>query len=234
MIVSHEHRFIFVRTRKTAGTSVEIALSGMLGEDAVITSLSPRDEALRRQWRGREPQNHLEPGRRPAPGCPVLPGPGAGVRYYNHMAAADIRELVGHQVWQRYFTFCFERNPWDKVVSLYYHRYRTEPRPGIHRFLQSGEAADALNWPLYTEHGRPIVDLVGHYEDLDRDLRTALAQVGLAVPKELPQAKTVFRPAGRPYWRELGRRERAEIGELFRDEIAWHGYAWQDGTERTC
>ena len=48
MIASHQHRFIFLKTRKTAGTSVEIALSKVCGPDDVITEISPEDEELRR------------------------------------------------------------------------------------------------------------------------------------------------------------------------------------------
>ncbi|MEL6382956.1 MAG: chondroitin 4-O-sulfotransferase, partial [Cyanobacteria bacterium J06626_18] len=31
MIISHEYKFIFLKTRKTAGTSIEIALSKFCG-----------------------------------------------------------------------------------------------------------------------------------------------------------------------------------------------------------
>ena len=52
MIVSHEHRFIFLKTKKTAGTSLELALSQLCGPDDVITPLAPTDEALRAGGRG--------------------------------------------------------------------------------------------------------------------------------------------------------------------------------------
>ena len=53
MIASHAHRFIFLKTRKTAGTSVEIALSKACGPDDVITVTSPEDEELRTAAGGR-------------------------------------------------------------------------------------------------------------------------------------------------------------------------------------
>ncbi|MER7477408.1 hypothetical protein ABTX60_07095 [Streptomyces sp. NPDC126510] len=49
----HNAGLIFVRTRKTAGTSVEIALSRHAGQRDIITSKSPRDEALRATEGGR-------------------------------------------------------------------------------------------------------------------------------------------------------------------------------------
>ena len=48
VIISHRHRFIFIKTGKTAGTSVEIALSKFCGPEDVITPISPEDEATRK------------------------------------------------------------------------------------------------------------------------------------------------------------------------------------------
>src|SRR3972149_2177310 len=46
MIVSHSHRFIFIKTRKVAGTSVDLFLSQFCGEEDIVTTLGP-DEKLR-------------------------------------------------------------------------------------------------------------------------------------------------------------------------------------------
>src|SRR5262245_1397709 len=55
MIVSHRHRFIFLKSKKTAGTSVELALSAVCDAGDIITPLAqPEDEPLRR---GLSPQN---------------------------------------------------------------------------------------------------------------------------------------------------------------------------------
>ncbi len=57
MIVSHKHQFVFLKTRKSAGTSAEIALSKHCGPDDIITPLSPEDEAMRRDLGYRGAQN---------------------------------------------------------------------------------------------------------------------------------------------------------------------------------
>ena len=102
MIASHRHRFIFLKTRKTAGTSVEIALSKVCGPDDIITEISPEDEALRRAAGGLPPQNFASP---PQPR-----------KAYNHMGAKATRDLVGAEAFDSYFTFAIERNPWDAGV----------------------------------------------------------------------------------------------------------------------
>jgi len=221
VIISHEHRFIFVRTRKTASTTMEILLSKHVGTGDVVTAVCARDEQLRREHGGIGPQNHLLPnagGERVTP-----PGPGPGIRYYNHMPAAQIRDLVGDRIWRSYFTFCFDRNPWEKVVSLYYHRHRVPPRPGLAAFVRGTAAADAYNWPLYTVDDRPIVDFVGRYEEMDACLLKVLRQIGLPEPQQLPRAKTQFRPQ-RDVEERLHGSAVARISELYAAEIAYHGY----------
>jgi hypothetical protein len=47
MIISHEHKFIFLKTRKMAGTSIEIALSRFCGDEDIITPINVPDERLR-------------------------------------------------------------------------------------------------------------------------------------------------------------------------------------------
>ena len=57
MIICHEHKFIFIKTRKTAGTSIETALSKFCGESDSLTSLSSEDEVARKDLGLRGMQN---------------------------------------------------------------------------------------------------------------------------------------------------------------------------------
>lgn len=183
MIVSHEHRFVYVRTRKTGSTSLEIALSRVCGSEDVITSFCGRDEALRLRSGGRPPQNVVERN---------------GVVPFNHMSATDIRRHVGPEVWDEYFTFTVERHPWEKVVSLYFHRYKDpRERPGIDAFLESGESADARNWPLYTREGRVVVDFVGSYDRMPDVVASVGERLGVTLGA-MPGAKSQFRQDRRP------------------------------------
>lgn len=58
MIVSHRHRFIFIKTRKTAGTSIEISLSRYCAPTDIISPVSLDDEPLRGQF-GKCPANYI-------------------------------------------------------------------------------------------------------------------------------------------------------------------------------
>ncbi len=119
VIVSHAHRFIFLKSKKTAGTSMEIALSRVCGLDNIITPISLADEQLRRALGGRPPQHYTVP--------PLE------WRSQPHLSASEVREIVGPDLWGSYFKFSIEQNPWDAVISLYYWRNRHVPRLSLSR-----------------------------------------------------------------------------------------------------
>lgn len=211
MIVSHQHRLIFLKTRKTAGTSVEIALSRICGPDDTITRLTDEDEELRRSLGGRGPQHDQSPP------LPVKP--------FNHMPARGVREVVGEDVWGEYYRFAIERNPWDLVVSQYYWRFRNEEAPPFEEFVRRPvvqKLADK-NARIYRLRGEIAVDRVLRFESLDADLAEVWRDRGLPGEPGLPRAKSYSRPE-RSY-RELYTDETRDlVGGLFAGVIADLGY----------
>jgi hypothetical protein len=200
MIVSHKYRFIFVKTLKTAGTSIEVFLSQHCGPDDVVTPILPHVEPHR-------PRNHEG--------------------FFNHIPAAAIRERVGPAIWDGYFKFCVERNPWDKTLS-YYHMMNAREGGGLSfdRFLDHGDLP--LNFPKYTAAGDPariVVDRVLRYERLTLELGEVFGALGIPFDGSLGvNAKSEYRTDRRPY-REVYTRPQAErVGREFEAERALHGY----------
>lgn len=227
MIVSHRYKFIFIKTSKTAGTSIEIALSRFCGPDDIITPISTVDEKLRQQLGYRGSQHYLAPLAEYRPRD--LPWLLLGVRkkrFFNHISAKRVRAALGPEIWNDYFKFCVERNPWDRLVSLYYWRCKREPRPSLAEFLDSEiPLALKINGErLYRIDGEIAVDRVCRFENLDEELEMVRRHVGIPERLELPHAKAQFRQDRRSYRDILGEAERARIGELFRAEIELLGY----------
>jgi hypothetical protein len=231
MIISHRHRFIFIRTPKTASTSLAFALSAVCGERDVIASVGG-DEPLRAAAGGRPPQNaspafHTWRGVREyrARDWARLFLRGRRPYYYDHMSAAEIRRAMGERIWSDYFTFCFERNPFDKVISYYFWRYRdAELAPTLSDFVQSGEANAMSSFDLYAIDGQIAVDRVFRYEDLDAEFARVVARIGVGGVPKLVRTKSHYRTERRPYGDLLSGDDRRWIEGAFAREIRHFGY----------
>ncbi len=238
MIICHKYRFIFLKTAKTAGTSIEIALSKFCGEDDVITPITAADEEIRTQLGYRGPQNYLadrsEYGLRDW--WRLFYSRREKMRFYNHIPASQARPRIGEEIWNSYYKFCFERNPWDRCISLYYWKYKQEPRPDFTRFLRS-EAPRILKRggiEIYTIDGKVVADRVCKLEHRDAELRAIEKKLGLPGKLELPNAKGNFRKDRRPYQEVLTPEQRAIIDDMFQDEIQLHGYQFDQPVRKAA
>jgi hypothetical protein len=230
LILCHEFKFIFLKTSKTAGTSVEIALSRFCGPNDIITPISVPDEQIRSQLEYRGPQNYQGPLHQESlPGWLkwILQG-GRKNKFFNHIPARKMKPLVEPEIWDSYFKFCIARNPWDRFLSQYYFRCRSEPRPTVAGFLASKDPALLMRdgYNLYTINDRVAVDKICKFEALDEDLEMVRQQLGLPEKLELPQAKSGFRGDKGSYREILSEREREQIAGLFRKEIELLGYTF--------
>ncbi|MEM6484044.1 MAG: sulfotransferase family 2 domain-containing protein [Pseudomonadota bacterium] len=202
MVISHRHKFIFVKTAKTAGTSVEVVLSQICGEEDVVTPFGIEEH-------GHVPRNYYG--------------------YYNHMPAHEIINRVGEEVWAHYLTFTVERNPWDKVVSHYnFVKARHDEHDlAFGTYLKRG--AFPHNLRLYArigDRGTPelLVDSVLQYENLSQQLPALLAHHGVSLPGRLPHAKGQYRDHRVLYESYYNDAQRKLIAHEFEQEIALFGY----------
>jgi len=182
MIVSHRHRFIFLKTAKTAGTSLEIALSGICGPRDILTEISPDDEATRAGLGYRGAQNHLVPWSKLSPrGWARIAVRGSRpIRFVNHTSAADLRAGLPAHVWRDYYKFTIVRNPWDRMVSLYFYMARKyAPMPSFDDYVVRNPERVLDNWRQYTLDGRPALDGVIRFEAFDETIAQVSREAGL-------------------------------------------------------
>ncbi len=227
MIISHKNRFIFIKTEKTAGTSIEIALSKYCGPEDIITPITPEDEAKRKNLGYRGAQNYKIPFAKYSKidFCKAIQQR-SRLAFFNHAGASFIKRYLDKDIWDSYYKFCFERNPWDKVVSWYYWRYKKEPRPPISDFVQSTEANIIKGFELYTISSEIVVDKVFLFENLSQAMEEISAKLGLDEIPSLPKAKSGFRKDKRSYREILSEKDREKIQKVYAREIAYFNYEW--------
>lgn len=225
MIVSHEHRFIFVKTRKTAGTSIEIALSRLCGPRDVITPITPEDEAIRRELGYRGPQNYLQPLRKLSlRDWRARLSAERPMRFFNHMPGPAIRQKLGQKTWSAYYKFTVERNPYDKALSSYYWYTRKRPELSFADWLAATPVERVSNYDMYAVNGALIVDRVLCYENLATEFSQLAAELGLPGSFELPRAKSGLRRDRRSYREILKPDEVRTLQVICAREIALFGY----------
>lgn len=227
MIISHKYKFIFIKTEKTAGTSIEIALSKACGDSDVITPISPEDEATRTSLGHRGPQNFRIPFHRYSfrdwAKCIVRR---KRIEFFNHAGAAFIQRHIEPETWNGYYKFCFERNPWDKAISWYFWNHKSEPRPSLSDFLRSKTTRPPRGLELYTIDGRVVVDKVCRYESLEEDMAAVSAHLRISENVDLPRAKGNVRADRRHYRDVLNHDDQDFIAKAHAKEIALLGYQW--------
>lgn len=227
MIISHSHRFIFVKSLKTAGTSVEAALSGLCSGSDVVTPLGPyafnRDESGRWVHQSMNDAGHEQ-----------------------HEVARSIRASLPAPLWDGYFKFSIARNPWDRALSYFFWAHRQEalaaPRRGLLQALglQGDDFASVRqrfaafvhggalenNDAFYVgDDGRPCVDFVMRYEQLPADFARVCERLGVEAPP-IPRLKTGIRKDRRPYTDYYDESTREAVARIHHNDLRLFGYAF--------
>lgn len=228
MIISHKYQYIFIKTSKTAGTSVEIGLSRFAAASDVITPVAREDERTRRELGYPGPQNVIIPySKYSLKDWFYKLVQNKSKQFYNHMPAYKIKPVVGRRIWERYFKFCVERNPWDRTVSCFYWKTRNRhPAPTLSQFIDSGEVytLKKKGARLYTLNGRIAVNRICRYEDLENELEAVARELKLPHKIKLPRAKAQYRKDRQSYRQLLAPADRDKIARIFAEEIAQFGY----------
>ncbi|HUG71169.1 MAG TPA: sulfotransferase family 2 domain-containing protein [Pirellulaceae bacterium] len=230
MILSHKYKFIFIKTLKTAGTSIETYLSQVCGEDDIVTPIYPHVEPhSARNFAGHfNPLPEIVSNRRNWSNLRQTFGDLCEKKkFYNHIPARLIRSRVPARIWNTYFKFCIERNPWDKTVSHYYmQKYRSNGSLTLEQYFE--QKCFCLNYPIYANHRDDLlVDRVLKFEDLNSSLNSVFSDLNVPFAGTLQiKAKSEYRDQSVPYAKILSDEQRDIIGDVFAKEIEMHGYGF--------
>lgn len=232
MIISHKHKFIFIKTKKTAGTSIEIALSAICGEDDIISPIAPADEKARKNMGVRSAQNYtINPTKWDTDDLMKILSQVDVPTYYNHMPASEIRKYVPDEIWDSYYKFCFERNPFDKVLSLFHwiNKVTDNDYDTLDDFIEDGHLDRIHGFDLYTIGNVVAVDDIYKFEELEESMDRISQKLHLDTPLRLPsyKAKSNTRKDRRHYSEVLTPKQREIIKLAFARELELMDYVFE-------
>lgn len=224
MIISHTHRFIFIKSTKTAGTSIEAALSQHCAGEDVVTELG--DYRHNRDENGNWIHRAMNSS-----------------GFEQEEPAQSLRAKVGEQVWGSYFKFSIARNPWDRAVSSFswHNRRRLKPQTGLMKRL--GLARDDLREirPAFTDFVRNglktndrfyilddelCVDYVIRYEDLQHGYDEVCRRIGVE-STTLPKLKSGIRDADHHYSDYFDSESREIVRQRHAHDVRLFGYTFE-------
>lgn len=204
MIISHTHQFIFIKTRKTAGSTFEHLIAPYLDFKKDICTGSLRDDTPKFN----DPTN------------------GDG-----HAKCGYIRSKFPES-WNRYYKFAVERNPWDKVVSAFFWHKQTKPHLTERGFDHYVATCPLLptDWHHYTIDNEIAVDHIYFYEDQMRLYCQMNFMFGTWI--DIEQLTNTRKKGGlrkdNHYSEMYSDESRERVAEIFSREIKAFNYEYQD------
>jgi hypothetical protein len=234
MIISHRHNFIFMHSLKTAGSSLTISLQPFLGEEDYLSidsfvlddfrslNIIPRPFFSEKRADLLTSEGFVSVGefmrqalsQNSFTGLTMSSGRLFAqyqksslyrhkLRQHGHLSA--VRESFKDEFFG-YYKFALERQPFDKIKSLYRWRWSKRFReggdsgkPSFKEFVMS--LASSLpeqrfkrsyaysSFPIYSVGGDVAVDELGDYSRLPEFVKSVYEKLGLSLVDSLPSAK---------------------------------------------
>ena len=218
MLISHVRKFIYLKTIKTGGTSVEIYFEPWCIEPGKRAGEDVR-EAESSQWGVVGSRGEVDD--------PI---------WYNHTPASRIRELIGEALWREYYKFCVVRNPFDKVVSLFWFT-RSAPVLEVLRHADFSAvrktfaewiklASLPLDRSIYTIGGKVAVDYFVRFETMQAELERVCRRLAIPwEPDRLGRHKSEYRVRGEHFSEYYSVDAAARVRREFAWDLEFFGYS---------
>jgi hypothetical protein len=227
MIISHRYKFIFIKTHKTAGSSMEMALGPLCGPDDIIAPMeSNLGTDIPRNYHATSMLGRAYAKSRLFRKCINRHSPMLGGWYYEHMPAVRVRELVGEDIWNSYHKFCFERNPWAKVVSYYHWKKLGQHRklPPFREYVMEKTNRLPLDARLYFEGDVCLMDEVLDFDNFEVSFLSLCRRLGIPFDGNMPKEKTHINRQPIDHRSYYDEETSARVAECFHREIGLLGY----------
>lgn len=189
MLVSYDHKLIYLKRMKVAGTSIEMFLQqacDLSTDKAERTHAIISDKGIVGS-RMKYPEKCF----------------GDDLTWYNHIPAKKLKRQLGGETWKSCQKIVAVRNPFDRMVSFFHWKRARNKRPEINDFdfLRQKFAKFILRQPVdatdphMTIDEEYIVDRTIRFEFLEQDLKTLCDDFDLKYDGlSLPHTKSMAQP----------------------------------------
>jgi hypothetical protein len=203
-MISIEKKFIFIHIPKTGGNAIRLALKDHAIDEIVFNEKQRAYNEENRDIHRFGIQNPY-------------------MDLKKHSVISDIHskwdtEHLGQ--WDEYFKFACVRNPWDRLVSLYFSPHKGNVEFDRKKFLDIVKNTKKGMQSVYvTEGGRLATDYLIRFENLASDFARVCDRLGIEA--ELPHVNKSKHLQYREYY---DNKTRNLVYKLYRDDIELFGY----------
>jgi len=203
-MISTDKKFLFIHIPKTGGNAIRLALKDHAIDEIVFNEKQQAYNENNRQVHRFGIQN-----------------PYMDLKKHSHISEIHSKWDEQHLgAWEDYYKFAVVRNPWDRLVSLYFspHKGNVDFDKKMFRDVikntKKGMQSVYLN-----ENGKPVTDFLIRFESLARDFSIVCDSLGIEA--ELPH---VNMSRHLPYQEYYDNKTKKLVYKLYRDDIDQFGY----------
>lgn len=211
MLVSHRHKFIYLKARKVAGTSIESYLERYCMSEELEKVHQPK---------------HASDFKKDSYGIIGARMNGnSNPKWYNHKLSSELKKDLGDDIWNNYTKICNIRNPYDMIVSWYHYQTRQNviDKKKFNLFLNHKINQNIIkkNKEIWSYNGNFDFEYI-RFENLEEDLYTIMEKLNL---KNYEDNVPHFKKSNRTHWRKYYNDKSIEIVyNMFKEEINHFGY----------
>lgn len=208
VVIDHHRKIIFLHIGKTAGTAVEYLLFGKYPE---------RDRGDRLELSGPDEEEGI---------------------YLQHATAATVRRLAGSDVFDAYFKFSVVRNPYRRLLSVYYYaqEYHLKNYGGFNGLIKAlprllkdervQRGSHYLPQTAYTHlDGELVCDYVAKFEDLPDSLEMIRERYAIKAPLFKINETQGLDWSKKSVVDDYDDESVAIMQEIYADDFRCHGYS---------
>ena len=210
VLVSHKYKFIYIKNRKVAGSSVE----SFFGQFCInpVEKYSFDDSIA----------EHIDDYGIIGSRTKLV---SLNDKWKNHKSAISIKTDLGDDTFNQYIKFCVIRNPYDIMVSAYFFYTKAEENTSFKEFSKKKRIN---NFEIYSINGNSVCDYYIRYENLQEDIvkMCTILNINNYDINDLPTHKSEFRDKQKHYREYYDEETRKIVYENHKKEFELFGYTF--------